>query len=1603
MSNPASLQLVGTTPHRHEQEGLQWLGAALPTYPPFGGYALFSFQTDDGRRYEIDAVAMTAHCFFVIEMKSWRGDVIEGDLRHLVTWSEGRGREVVDHPLPLLEVKTKALADRVRRIARHMGPAVADKLGGLWFEPLVWLTHTDRIKLGEHDAARSHVIGRQELGDALRQARFPGSRDDLRARACSPDTLKALRKVLERPEFGLAKIDKPLTVLDGRFDLTRLVDEGDDYQDHWAEPHGVGPGCRVRSYLAPRSDRAFVQKLDRRVEREAKILLRLGDHPDILALEQFDPKGPLGPALVFRGFPGKTLEAFLKEHRGSDGRSDLTVDDKLTILRRVADALAFCHRSDVVHGALSPEAVLVHRSDQARPLEVKLTRFALAAAGEPASDGTRLFTRLAGASANSYEAPEVARGAPATPASDLFSLGALAYYLLAEEPPASSSTDLAQRLARDGGLVISAVRDDLFPDGARKNLDAVLKRATALEPTDRTQELGTLLDFVDLLEDALTAPGEAASPPAPSAARPLSQAPPEALSDAAPELDPLAAVKDSVLGDLQVLSELGSGATARVFKVRHPVVGEVALKVPLSDAHDERIAREGEVLERLRRIPGVDRIAHFIGVRSIAGRTCLLVQFAGDRTLADEIRAEGALSLDYARRWGDDLLTALRSLEEAGVQHRDVKPANIGLTSGTEKGKKRLLLFDFSLSQRPATDLDIGTPAYKDPDLGARGRWDDAADRWAAAITLHEMFTGVRPAPLLGVKAGALAVRLDPDRFDAGVRDGLVRFFDRAFRAVSSERFSTADDMRDAFIQALHNVPEHETRGADEPPIDRAALKGLGPEARAAGLPLSTRQQNALDRLGVYTLHELAQLSSNHLGGVRGVGARTARSLVDLAKLVREHLEISATDVAPPFFRGFGGARLGVEEVSPAGALSPALAQRLVEAGLTDSVAVAAAPHAQVKNLVVRAHKAGAPEGVKDLAAWLDGLVDALRPPATLGAAAELIAPSQGKGGPASLKRVRQYLGLEDVEGYPRHGSMLQLAAAVGKTRALVSIDIGKARERWLGEPQASLEASAEAASPSPPAKARELSVLERAFTAVTAALAASVGVVTLARAGAAVMEVLPPEPDLSPDAARRDAEALVRALTLIDAQQLDGPEDARLRLRAVDGGGSAEALVAWDRGGFDLAQALGKQADTLVADDAVVAEAAAAARLREALGTGLLGGIDARLVEQARALPDRALVGLAAATAQRARLSVRGELYPVGLRAERAVLLSAAAIAGEIEPRELERRVRARYPESASFPEDPAVLEGLAARLGLRFDAAKGALVPRERTEGHGSTELWSREASSAGRGEGRPPAVSGASEVAFHPRLARAEGDVAGATAVRVFDEELDRARRDGAFRVLVWRGMRAGGGRPVGRGAPDAEHAARAIAKRVGGASRWVDALLLDAAEAVAVEKKLKGGLAPAIQADSLGPDGPAWPRLLDLMRLATRSLVAEILRVPGPLVLTRLGLLARYDLLGVVAEVAAAHRAPGGGRPVTLGETPRPPARFVVLPVYAGEGAVVEVAPDVAPRVGASAGTFLVPVPGVLPHEIIEVPAAWMERYAERRSSSTTGFAAVTVQG
>ena len=100
------------------------------------------------------------------------------------------------------------------------------------------------------------------------------------------------------------------------------------------------------------------------------------------------------------------------------------------------------------------------------------------------------------------------------------------------------------------------------------------------------------------------------------------------------------------------------------------------------------------------------------------------------------LREQGTLPLELARRYGDDLLSAVQCLEEAGVTHRDIKPTNVGFTSLSKK-QSHLLLLDFSLSSADATAISAGTAEWRDPWLYLRGAWDAEADRYAAAAVLY--------------------------------------------------------------------------------------------------------------------------------------------------------------------------------------------------------------------------------------------------------------------------------------------------------------------------------------------------------------------------------------------------------------------------------------------------------------------------------------------------------------------------------------------------------------------------------------------------------------------------------------------------------------------------------------------------------------------------------------------------------------------------------------------------------------------------------------------------------------------------------------------------
>ncbi|MBN2192120.1 MAG: protein kinase [Polyangiaceae bacterium] len=263
-------------------------------------------------------------------------------------------------------------------------------------------------------------------------------------------------------------------LLVGDWELDDVIDECEAYQD-WLAHHRdlASTKMRARVYLVPEQTSVERrQQLRRAADREAQLLFDVREHPNILQITNYSTDAPLGPTVFFQAFDGAPLYAFLRHH------PDLTFLQRVEIVRQVGLALAYCHGRRIIHGALCPQSVLV-RQDEQGGIVTRLFNFQLGR-GENVTS-TLHATSLVAEPWLVYQAPEVSedpnlRGLE----SDLFSLGALAYFVLTGQPPAPNRAALLERLERDGHLDPLAVNDGIPTDGAEcgKSVVTLIEDAT---------------------------------------------------------------------------------------------------------------------------------------------------------------------------------------------------------------------------------------------------------------------------------------------------------------------------------------------------------------------------------------------------------------------------------------------------------------------------------------------------------------------------------------------------------------------------------------------------------------------------------------------------------------------------------------------------------------------------------------------------------------------------------------------------------------------------------------------------------------------------------------------------------------------------------------------------------------------------------------------------------------------------------------------------------------------------------------------------------------------------------------------------------------------
>ena len=304
-----------------------------------------------------------------------------------------------------------------------------------------------------------------------------------------------------------------------------------------------------------------------------------------------------------------------------------------------------------------------------------------------------------------------------------------------------------------------------------------------------------------------------------------------------------------IAGRYRLLSPLGEGGMGTVWLARDEVLHrEVAVKevrAPAGLATSEverlyaRLEREAWAAARVSN----RNVVTVYDVATDGGRPWIVMEVVRGLSLADQLDAEGPLSPQRAAHIGAEVLSALRAAHEAGVLHRDVKPANVLLSNDG-----RVVLTDFGIatvegsSALTMTGELIGSPEFLAPERALGRTPGPESDLWSLGVLLYAAVEGNSPfrqnTPLSTLRA--IVDEELPPPLRAGpltpVIEGLLRKdpaerlpAERAehdLRIIGAGGTLRAEDIRTGpYTATTAAFPQHQ----ETPPVPAAATRPVPP------------------------------------------------------------------------------------------------------------------------------------------------------------------------------------------------------------------------------------------------------------------------------------------------------------------------------------------------------------------------------------------------------------------------------------------------------------------------------------------------------------------------------------------------------------------------------------------------------------------------------------------------------------------------------------------------------------------------------------------------------------------------------------------------------
>lgn len=255
----------------------------------------------------------------------------------------------------------------------------------------------------------------------------------------------------------------------------------------------IGSGGMADVYLAQRIEGGFEQQVAIKVMRrvgfsfamqwqfihERQLLARL-DHPNIARLIDGGITRTKRPWLAMEYVEGSALQWYV-------ANTATSVESRLRLWLRLADAVAHAHSRSIVHGDLKPSNVIVNQQGEPKLIDFGVARFL----SEQDPVGFRGYTPR-------YAAPEQLAGAPASTLSDVYGLGTVLLEILTARMPYAEISDasLLSAIAQHQTLP-EPLPADSGGTGAPYEVHAILRKALHQSPNDRYPTAQNMVEDID--------------------------------------------------------------------------------------------------------------------------------------------------------------------------------------------------------------------------------------------------------------------------------------------------------------------------------------------------------------------------------------------------------------------------------------------------------------------------------------------------------------------------------------------------------------------------------------------------------------------------------------------------------------------------------------------------------------------------------------------------------------------------------------------------------------------------------------------------------------------------------------------------------------------------------------------------------------------------------------------------------------------------------------------------------------------------------------------------------------------------------------------------